>query len=150
MGCFVKFGAISMVIRQKDESQNGDNKKVKHAKFSEKRTFLTPWYAHVHVRTCAYQVVTNVHFLFAFLLPPFWDSPFCLITDHLYNLKNVTKSNTPPSVFFAFFMLYIWYQIVQRIINALFFSAAFTRNLPRLVLSYLIPFCWRIIFVSMI
>ena len=47
MGCFVKFGAISMVIRQKDESQNGGNKKVKHAKFSEKRTFLTPWYAHV-------------------------------------------------------------------------------------------------------
>ena len=34
----------SLVIRQKDESQNGDNK-AKHAKFSEKRTF----------RTCAYQ-----------------------------------------------------------------------------------------------
>ena len=29
------------VIRQKDESQNGGNKKTKHAKFSEKRTFLT-------------------------------------------------------------------------------------------------------------
>ena len=34
----------SLVIRQKDESQNGDNK-AKHAEFSEKRTF----------RTCAYQ-----------------------------------------------------------------------------------------------
>ena len=35
------------VIRQKGESQNGCFKKTKHAKFSEKRTFLTPWYAHV-------------------------------------------------------------------------------------------------------
>ena len=32
----------SSVIRQKGESQNGGNKKSKHAKFSEKRTFLTP------------------------------------------------------------------------------------------------------------
>ena len=39
----------SSVIRQKDESQNGDNKKTKHTKFSEKRTFLTSWYAHVRV-----------------------------------------------------------------------------------------------------
>ena len=30
----------SPVIRQKGESQNGGNKKTKHAKFSEKRTFL--------------------------------------------------------------------------------------------------------------
>ena len=36
------------VIRKKGESQNGCFKKTKHAKFSEKRTFLTPWYAHVH------------------------------------------------------------------------------------------------------
>ena len=40
----------SSVIRQKGESQNGGNKKSKHAKFSEKQTFLTPWYAHVRVR----------------------------------------------------------------------------------------------------
>ena len=39
----------SSVIRQKGESQNGGNKKSKHAKFSEKRTFLTPWYAHVSI-----------------------------------------------------------------------------------------------------
>ena len=32
------------------ESQNGCFKKTKHAKFSEKRTFLTPWYAHVKSR----------------------------------------------------------------------------------------------------
>ena len=32
---------------QKGESQNGFLKKTKHVKFSEKRTFLIPWYAHV-------------------------------------------------------------------------------------------------------
>ena len=40
----------SSVIRQNGESQNGFLKKTKHAKFSEKRTFLTLWYA-----TSAYQ-----------------------------------------------------------------------------------------------
>ena len=38
---------ISSVIGQKGESQNGGNEKTKHAKFSEKRILLTPWYAHV-------------------------------------------------------------------------------------------------------
>ena len=33
---------ISSVIKQKGESQNGCFKKTKHAKFSEKRIFLTP------------------------------------------------------------------------------------------------------------
>ena len=33
----------SSVIGQKDESQKGGFKKTKHAKFSEKRTFLTLW-----------------------------------------------------------------------------------------------------------
>ena len=37
------------VIRQKGESQNGCFKKKKHVKFSEKQTFLTPWYTHVCV-----------------------------------------------------------------------------------------------------
>ena len=49
---------------------------------------------------------------------------------HLYNLKNVenthggvlilvkfTKIDTPPWVFLAFFKLYKWYQIAQRITN---------------------------------
>ena len=39
--------ANTSVIRQKGESQNRCFKKIKHAKFSEKRTFFTPWYAHV-------------------------------------------------------------------------------------------------------
>ena len=47
---------VQSVIREIGESENGCFKKTKHAKFSEKRIFLTPWYAHVR-------------------------SPFCLITD---------------------------------------------------------------------
>ena len=35
------------VISQKGESQNGCFKKTKHATISEKRMFLTPWYAYV-------------------------------------------------------------------------------------------------------
>ena len=42
---------ISSVFNQNDESQNWGKKKAKHAKFSEKQTFLTPWYTHVHVST---------------------------------------------------------------------------------------------------
>ena len=37
------------LIRQKGESQNGCFRKAKHAKFSEKQIFLTPWHAHVRV-----------------------------------------------------------------------------------------------------
>ena len=33
---------------EKGESQNGCFKKTKHAKFSQKRTFLTTWYTHVY------------------------------------------------------------------------------------------------------
>ena len=33
---------ISLVLKQKGESQNGFFKKTKHAKSSEKQTFLTP------------------------------------------------------------------------------------------------------------
>ena len=77
----------SSVIRQKDESKNGCFKKTKHATFSEKRTFLTLWYA--HARTYAYKRLRNVRFLenvacFVFLKHPFWDSPFCLITEDMY------------------------------------------------------------------
>ena len=48
------------VIRQKGEFQNGSFKKTKHTKFSEKRTFHTPWYAHVHsyhlIRTHTFKI----------------------------------------------------------------------------------------------
>ena len=63
----------SSIRRQKGESQNGGNKKTKHAKCFTKRTFLTLL---KHKRTHAYQEVRNVRFLenlasFDFLLPPF-------------------------------------------------------------------------------
>ena len=40
----------SLVITQKGESQNGCFKKTKHAKYSEKRTFLIPWYARARMK----------------------------------------------------------------------------------------------------
>ena len=66
----------SSVIRQKGESQNGCFKKIKHAKFSKKRTFLTPL---IRTGTCAYQGVRNVRSSenlasCVFLKHPFWDS----------------------------------------------------------------------------
>ena len=77
---------ISSVIWRKGESQSGGNKNTKHAKFSEKRTFFYPL---ARTRTCVYQGVKNVHFsgnlaCFVFLKHPFWDSPFCLITDDIF------------------------------------------------------------------
>ena len=79
----------SSVIRQKGECQNGGNKKAKRAKFSKKNKHFYPL---IRKRVCAYQRVRNVRFsenlaCFAFLLPPFWDSPFCLITDELEMYK---------------------------------------------------------------
>ena len=38
----IKVTQIASVVRQKGESQNGCFKRTKYAKFSEKRTFLTP------------------------------------------------------------------------------------------------------------
>ena len=40
----------SSFIRQKWEPQDYCYKKTKHAKFSEKLIFPTPWYAHISVR----------------------------------------------------------------------------------------------------
>ena len=37
----------SSVIGQKDKSQKGGFKRAKHAKYSKKRTFITPGHAHV-------------------------------------------------------------------------------------------------------
>ena len=75
----------SAVIRQNGESQNRCFKKTKHAKFSEKRTFLTPWYAHVSVRIrgqemFVFQKISRALFS---CKHPLWDSPFCLKPDQL-------------------------------------------------------------------
>ena len=49
----------SSVIKQKDQSQNGDNKKTKHAKFSKKANISYPL---IRTRTSAYQEVRNNFF----------------------------------------------------------------------------------------
>ena len=77
----------SSVIRQKGESQNRCLKKKKHAKFSKKQIILTPWYTYVYVSG-----VRNVRFsedsaCFLLLKHPFWDLPFCLITDDLWYVE---------------------------------------------------------------
>ena len=92
------------VIRQKGDNQNGCFKKTNHAKFSEKRTFLIPWYA--HVCTCADQGVRNVRFsenllcfvfLIISLLPYYWRNtqlPFWILSSwkHLnYDSKLLKK-----------------------------------------------------------
>ena len=87
---------LLLVIRQKGESQNGCFKTTKHAKFSEKRTFLNPWYAHVRV---SIRGVRNVRFsenlaCFDFLKHPFWDLPLCLITDVICKLQLIFSSTT--------------------------------------------------------
>ena len=56
---------ISSLIRQKSESQDGCFKKTKHAKFSEKRTFLTPWYTHVRFEICSFALLPTI-FLYSF------------------------------------------------------------------------------------
>ena len=43
--CFYVVDSVG--IKEKSESQNGCFKKAKYAKFSEKQTFLTLWYANV-------------------------------------------------------------------------------------------------------
>ena len=68
----------------------------------------------------------------------------------LYNLKNVknthggvtfkacnlTKSNTPPWVFFTFFGLYKWYQIAQRITYSFTENISYTLVIARFRVQY--------------
>ena len=66
----------SSVIKQKGESQNRCFKKINHAKFSEKQTFLNHWYT---------EGVRNVRFLenlacFVFLKRCFEIRPFALLS----------------------------------------------------------------------
>ena len=49
-GIYLQLFCNSSTIRRKGETQNGCYKKIKHTKFSERQTFLTPSYAHVRVR----------------------------------------------------------------------------------------------------
>ena len=78
----------SSVIRQKGESQNGCFKKTKHTKFSKKPNISYPL-----IRTRIFQHLDWIRrdtriwiwrdTCFVHLKHPFWNSPFCLITDEL-------------------------------------------------------------------
>ena len=57
--CFID---ISSVIRQNGESQNGGNKKTKHANFFEKLLFLTSKYAQMRMFSYVFSVCTCVNF----------------------------------------------------------------------------------------
>ena len=65
------------------------------------------------IHTCAYQGVTNVRIsenlaCFVFLKHPFWDLPFCLITDKLFSQKvpswmaDQIVDSPPMNIFFLF------------------------------------------------
>ena len=77
-------------IRQKGEFQNGCYKKTKQAKFSEKRMFLTPWYAHVHVRIRGKEI-----FVFRKIWPPlFLVTPFLRFTLLSYDVIESKEKHT--------------------------------------------------------
>ena len=77
---FLRYWEISSVIRQKGESQNECFKKTKHAKFSEKRTFLTPWYAHVR---------KTVNHLTLMMMMIWWWIVFCRMVDWRKSLASL-------------------------------------------------------------
>ena len=78
------------VIKQKRESQNGGNKKTKHAKFFEKRTLPpdrhTYVYVYVRVRISGYECSFFGQFgVLCFLVTSVLRFTFfCLITDELF------------------------------------------------------------------
>ena len=86
--CYVPFYKFlwkyfSSVIRQKGGFQNACFKETKQGNFSEKTNISYPL---IRTRTCTYQWVKNVLFsenldCLVSLKHPFWDSPFCLITN---------------------------------------------------------------------
>ena len=80
----------SLVIRQKSESQNGCFKKTKQAKFSEKRTFLTPWYA--HIMSHSWDEVSRICFCDSWSLLEFSSFPnFTFLTMNSFS-KSATKN----------------------------------------------------------
>ena len=81
-----------LVISQLGESQNGGNKKTKHAKFSEKRTFL-PRYAHVRFFG-KFRVLFSCYLRFKIRL-------FALLPMNLeHTLENIAVKSLPPRTLF--------------------------------------------------
>ena len=76
---FLPKSCKSSATRLKSESQNGCYNKKKHAKFSEKRIFLTP----VCVSGGKKYSFFGKFGVFCFLVTPVLSSTFCLITDEM-------------------------------------------------------------------
>ena len=76
----------SLIIKQKDKSQNGGSKKTKHAKFSQKTNMHT-YICVSEGKKCFFS--GNLE-CFVFLVPSFWDAPFCLITNELHSAFTLT------------------------------------------------------------
>ena len=96
---------------EKGESQNGGNKKTKHDKFSEKRTYVCVsggkkcWF----FRKFA---------ILVFLSPPFWDSLFCLVTDAYGHCSYITPSKSNRKLIFIKCELWL---TIELTINSCFF-----------------------------
>ena len=92
-----------LVIQQKCESRSGGKKKTNHTEFSKKKK-TNIFYLLISTHTF-FTHIRNVRFsenlaCLVFLLPSFWDSPFCFM---YYRLSLTFKSKLPavelPSIF---------------------------------------------------
>ena len=91
-----------MIIRQKEESQNEDNKKTKHTKFSVKQTFLTPWYAHIGMlsgrKKCLFFLKIWCALFSCYLRLEI--HPFVLLPMNLqHTLESIAVKSLPPPTF---------------------------------------------------
>ena len=85
--CLQSFHSILLFVNNKAKGRisKGD-KKTKHAKFSEKRSILTPRYVHLCLYVClsggkkCSVFFGNLTYL-VFLFTPFWELPFYHVTD---------------------------------------------------------------------
>ena len=94
----------SSAIRQKGESKNGCYKKTKNVTVSEKRTFLTPWYAHGS-KKCSFFGKFDVH---CFLVTPVLRLALLpyyrrnILFTFRYNLKCFLDNNEYSSMSYEF------------------------------------------------
>ena len=119
-------------------------KKKKHAKFSEKRKFLTPWYTHVRIggqKMFVFRKIWRALFScntrfeirpFALLPPILWttfplniDVILCAIWYHLHNLKNVR--NTHGGVLLSYYLTFNYFRRALRLRSLVGFSPLLLR-----------------------
>ena len=77
------------VIRETGKAQNGGHNKTKHAKFSEKQTFLTPWHAQVRKEKFRRRLISILNF----------EEYFKVVTLSLYYRDNNKNSKILKGLF---------------------------------------------------